>query len=338
MDAPTDASSKAPRMSIKFNAPKSNSAKPSSALGKRSRPHALGGSDSESNRSDRSDDDRGGRRNVFGGGSRERRRSRDGGRRDRDGRRDRGRDRRGSLAGETLEIGGAPKIIRPPETSRRPKMRNRVVEGRNGEVTKDVEPADEDKEVKWGLNVTKKSSPRDSPAGPERTTKEEPKTKEPKSVDEQAMDRLLGKSGPGDDKVIQLSEKEAYSRDVADAPPPDAPDVDTGIDVTEFGAAMLRGMGWDGEFTRQGYKQATRRPNQLGLGAKELKEKEDLGGWNHKGKGGDRPKRLADYRREKEKEREARGGRERDSYKRERERERERDRDRRYDRDERRRY
>ena len=241
---------------------------------------------------------------------------------------------------ETLEIGGAPKIIQPPGNSRGLKMRSRVVGERSGGgVTKEVEPADEDKEVKWGLNVTKKpSAPREPSANSARAERDGPKPKEPKTVDEQAMDRLLGKSEPGDDKVIQLSEKEAYSRDVADAPPPDAPDVDTGIDVTEFGAAMLRGMGWDGEFTRQGYKQATRRPNQLGLGAKELKEKEDLGGWNHKGKGGDRPKRLTDYRREKEKEREARGGRERDSYKRERERERERERDRRYDRDERRRY
>lgn len=233
-------------------------------------------------------------------------------------------------------MGDAPKIIRPPEISRQPKMRNRVVEGRNGGVTKDVEPADEDKEVKWGLNVTKKPSAAREPSadsGPKE--KDEPK---PKTVEERAMDRLLGKSDPGDDKVIPLSEKDAYSRDVADAPPPDAMDADTGIDVTEFGAAMLRGMGWDGEFTRQGYKQVTRRANQLGLGAKELKDKEDLGGWYHKGKGNDRPKRLADYRREKEKEREARGGRERDSYKRERERERDRDRDRRHDRDERRRY
>ena len=337
-------------MSIKFNTSKPNgkpNGKPSTSLGKRSRPHALGDSDSESERgSDRSDDGRHGGRIIFehdrrGGRRRDRddrdmRRDRHG--RDRDGRRD--TDRRSPSRGQTLVIGDVPKIIRPPEQSRRPKMRNRVVGSLNKEVTKDVEPADEDKKVKWGLNITKESSSSTSPAPRQEHSAEktEVKPKEPKTVDEQAMDRLLGKSSPSTEKVIPLSEKDAYSRDVADAPDPDAPEVDTGIDVTEFGAAMLRGMGWDGEFSRPGFKQATRRPNQLGLGAKELKDKEDLGGWNQKGKGADRPKRLADYRREKDKERESRGGR--DSYKRERERERERagDRDRRYERDDRRRY
>lgn len=361
MDPPSDAPPKTPRMSIKFNTSKSNgkpNGKPSSSLGKRSRPHALGGSDSESEHgSDRSDDDRHGGRIIFENDRRgDRRRDRDDRdrRRDRDGRhrsdrddrdrdgRTRDRDRRSPSRGGTLVIGDVPKIIKPPEQSRRPKMRNRVVGSRNESATKDVEPADADKEVKWGLNVTKKSPSSTSPAPRHESNppKPEDKPKEPKTADEQAMDRLLGKSSPSAEKVIALSEKDAYSRDVADAPDPDAPEVDNGIDVTEFGAAMLRGMGWDGEFSRPGFKQVNRRANQLGLGAKELKEKEDLGGWNQKGKGGDRPKRLADYRREKEKERESRGGR--DSYKRERERERERDRDRdrdrRYDRDDRRRY
>lgn len=331
-------------MSIKFNTskPKPNGGnRPASTLGKRSRPHALGGSDSESEYgSDRSDDGRHGGRIVFAD---DRRRGRDGGR---DGRR-RDRDGRSPRSQETLVIGEVPKIIKPPETSRRPKMRTRVVGGRNEGPAKDVEPADEDKDVKWGLNVTKKtpsSSSSPAPATSSNTENPDAVPKDPKTVDEQAMDRLLGKSSPSADKVIHLSEKDAYSRDVADAPAPDDPAKDTGIDVTEFGAAMLRGMGWDGEFSRPGFKSATRRPNQLGLGAKELKEKEDLGGWNHKG-GKDRPKRLADYRREKEKEREGRGSR--DSYKQEREREKERERggyrdrdrerERRYDRDDRRR-
>ncbi|SPO03012.1 uncharacterized protein DNG_05693 [Cephalotrichum gorgonifer] len=345
MDPPSDAPPKAPRMSIKFNAPKPNGAAKPSSLGKRSRPHALGGSsDSESDHySDHSDGGRGGRRSAFDSGSRRDGRSdRDGRRRDRDGRRSPG-------AGRTLEIGDVPKIIRPPEASRRPKMRSRVVDGRSGDgVTKEVEPADADKQMVWGLNLSKKRSPppsRQSPASAEKTEQDETKPKgPPKTVDEQAMDRLLGKSSPGADKVITLSERDAYARDVDSAPPPDDVNLETGIDVTEFGAAMLRGMGWDGEYSRPGFKQVERRANQLGLGAKELKGKEDLGGWDHKGKGsgGDRPKRLADYRREKEKERESRESRRtggRDSYKRERERERERDRDRRYDRgDDRRRY
>ncbi|KAL2106197.1 hypothetical protein VUR80DRAFT_7082 [Thermomyces stellatus] len=347
MDAPADAPVKAPRMSIRFNTSKPNgkpNGKPSS-LGKRSRPHALGGSDSESEHgSDPSDDERHGGRIVFED-DRRRDRQRDGDRRrDEGGREGGGRDGSPSK-GEILVIGDVPKIIKPPQQSRRPKMRNRVVGSKHEEVTKDVEPADEAKEVKWGLNLTKKAPPSASPASqPDSSAEKErdDKPKGPKTVDEQAMDRLLGRSSPSAEKVIPLTEKEAYSRDVADAPDPDAPEADTGIDVTEFGAAMLRGMGWDGEFSRPGFKRATRRPNQLGLGAKELKDEEDLGRWNQTGKGGDRPKRLADYRREKEKERESRGVR--DSYKRERERERERerdrdrDRDRRYDRDDRRRY
>lgn len=343
MDPPTDAAPKAPRMSIKFNAPKPNGAAKPSSLGKRSRAHALGGS-SDSESEDRSGDERGGRRSAFGGDTR-----RDG-RSHRDGRRRDG-DARSPAGGETMVIGDVPKIIRPPELSRRPKMRNRVVDGRRGEggTTKEVEPADADKEVKWGLNPSKRrSSPSRQSSTSMAKAEEDKKVKQPRTVDEQAMDRLMGKHDPSNDKVIALSERDSYARDVDSAPPPDPLDLETGMEVSEFGAAMLRGMGWDGEFSRPGFKQVDKRANQLGLGAKELKGKEDLGGWNQKGKGrGDRPKRLVDYRRDKEKENEGKGRS--DSYKRERERERERDRDggrdrdrdrdrggdRRYDRDER---
>jgi len=223
-------------------------------------------------------------------------------------------------------------------------MKSRVAERRHDshrpeESIKEVEVADKDKDVKWGLTLTKKperilpEKEKDGGGNPEAQQESKPKT-----VEEEALDRLMGKTSDTPDKVIVLSETDAYRRDVKEAPPPDSLDADTGIDVTEFGAAMLRGMGWNGEFSRPGFKDPRRRPNQLGLGAKQLKDVEDLGDWDHKGGKGSRPKRLADYNREKEKERQSRG-RDRDSYKREREREKERERDERhgrYDRDDRR--
>ncbi|PKS10023.1 hypothetical protein jhhlp_004648 [Lomentospora prolificans] len=351
MDRSSDAPPKAPRMSIKFGSSKQNGSSdprrtsPSSTLGKRRRTNALGDDSDSGSDSERSRRGGSGRSRPFEGGNRRDERDRDRGRhrdQDRDGRR---RSPRRGAEG-IIELGDTPKIIKPPEQGLRNKMRSRV-EGRKSasreESNREVEPADEDKEVKWGLTLTKKPE-----ATPSEETKQEAgdtsqtgAEKEPtaQSVEQQALDRLMGKTSDKPEKVIVLSEADAFRRDVREAPPPDSLEADTGIDVTEFGAAMLRGMGWNGEFSRPGFKDVRRRPNQLGLGAKQLKDAEDLGGWDHKGgKGGSRPKRLADYNREKAKDRESRGRDNRDSYKREREREREHERDGRhgrYDRDDR---
>ena len=341
MDSLRDAPPKAPRMSIKFGSsdaapPSHRRASPSSTLGKRPRTNALGDDSDSGSGSDRSRRGGGGRTKAFGGGGESRRRDegrhRDGRRdqRDRDGRR-RGSPRRGE---EIIELGDTPKIIQLPEQSLRNKMRSRVqprkerAPGGGSSNNKEVEPADQDKPIQWGLTVTKKAdktreaAPEGSKEGTERRKEEAPRT-----IEQEAIDRLTGKTRDKPDKVIILSEAEAFRHDVKEAPPPDSLTADNGIDVGEFGAAMLRGMGWNGEFSRPGFKDVRRRPNQLGLGAKELKDAEDLGGWDHKGgKGSSKPKRLADYNREKAKERESRG-RDKDSYKREREREREYERD-----------
>lgn len=57
-------------------------------------------------------------------------------------------DRRSPLRGETLVIRDVLGIIKPPDQSQWHKMRNGAITGRNESAAKDVEPADEDKEVK----------------------------------------------------------------------------------------------------------------------------------------------------------------------------------------------
>jgi|UniRef100_A0A8H7K5T5 hypothetical protein len=201
----------------------------------------------------------------------------------------------------------------------------------NGHGKPETEPADQDKpEIKWGLTVKERkpedeenpSAENDDPANEKEDGKEQEAPKE-RTADEQAMDSLLGLV-PEKTQVIP-SEADAFQRDM-DA----AGEVSTLADydampVEEFGAALLRGMGWDGSEKGPKVKQVKRRPNRLGLGAKELKEAEDLGGWNQNGsKKRSRP-RLDEYRREESRRKESR--RNEDSYKRERERERDRDRD-----------
>jgi hypothetical protein len=146
-----------------------------------------------------------------------------------------------------------------------------------------------------------------------------------KSADEEAMEALL----LGDDK--QRSIKKVAAGDVDRDPV--AEDYKA-LPVEDFGAALLRGYGWDGKL-RGEVKQVSKHANLTGLGAKSVKGAEDLGAWSQKSNkdsSGSRskPARLDDYRREEEKKRQRRDERHGDSsYRRERERERERERDRR---------
>jgi hypothetical protein len=205
----------------------------------------------------------------------------------------------------------------------------------------ETEPADQDKGIKWGLTITKKDKPeedhaQDAEQQPEAASNGASKSPSPppRTADDEAMDALLGKAPKKDDLVIPsapATEDSAYQAAVAEAgEAPTLADYEA-MPVEEFGAALLRGMGWDGKERAPARKPVVRRPNRLGLGAKELKDAEDLGGWdqgkNKRGGGRDkRPPKLSEYRREEEKRKEKRRGE--DSYKRERERERERDRDR----------
>lgn len=198
----------------------------------------------------------------------------------------------------------------------------------NGTTTIETEPADQDKGLKWGLTINN-SKKDDKEEETTQTSSTNPQAENPEpppkpiSADDEAVRALMGEASEREQAVIP-SEQDAYQRDIQRTGEASTLADYEAMPVEEFGAALLRGMGWDGK--EQGkIKEVKRRPNRLGLGAKELKEDEDLGGWNQGGKKKHRP-RLNEYRREEEKRKESR--RHEDSYKREKERERERDRDR----------
>ena len=232
-----------------------------------------------------------------------------------------------------------------------------------------------DGEIVWGLSVRKKEDISKGNLGSEdkneeengkvRGEEEEEETR-PQTADEEALEALLGnrKERKGPDLVIPaaveiqegpISETDAYRRAIASAPDASTLEDYERVPVEEFGAAMLRGMGWKGPTTdaKTGVKEVKRRQNLLGLGAKELKDAEELGAWVQKSDtkrlngGGDRKPerrpRASDYKREKERREERREERGGGSYRRERERERDggrdygnRDRERDRDRDQRR--
>lgn len=310
----------APRIAIKFgnsasnsNTKKNSRPNPPSTLGKRPRSHAWGGgSDSESG-----DEGHGRHEKITGFGFK----GAETERKSKDARtekkeyviaRQANRDWRSEVKGQRRG-----KNLLPEEARQR----------QNGH-TMETEPADQDTGIKWGLTVKEKTAEDEQPDDKEETSQnpepEEKQDQEPppakRTADDEALDALLGKV-PSKDETVIPTEEDAYLRDVQNVGQASTLADYDAMPVEEFGAALLRGMGWDGK-TQGKVKEVKRRPNRLGLGAKELKEDEDLGAWNQGGKKNRRP-RLSEYRREEDKRREGRGRE--DSYKRERERERERD-------------
>ncbi|KAI1751442.1 DExH-box splicing factor binding site-domain-containing protein [Xylaria castorea] len=198
--------------------------------------------------------------------------------------------------------------------------------------------ADQDADIKWGLNATKKSTHEDtrSPdddSGEQRKGLSDTSARLPHSpidADRDAIDALLGKRKPMQHLIImdsavsskpQFSEQDAYQRGVQEAAEVSTIEEYGEIPEGEFGAAMLRGMGWKGEEFGSKPKEAKRRPHLMGLGSKEdeeIKKAELAKRHGHR----ERRPRLDEYRRDREKEKEERNGRYRDSYKSDRERER----------------
>ncbi|RDL41378.1 Uncharacterized protein BP5553_01357 [Venustampulla echinocandica] len=255
------------------------------------------------------------------------------------------------------------KNLLPPEVQRQMEDDARRRNGGEGVKTEGVDVVNsKDGEIKWGLTVRKREVkveaneevPRSAEEAAERpgevakTDQAAEATEEkPKTADEEALAALLGnrdeKKGP--DLVIPvatstveepLSEADAYRRAIAAAPDASTLEDYERVPVEEFGAALLRGMGWKGEKKGQ-VRDVKRRQNLLGLGAKELKDAEELGAWVQKsdtkrlkerrGGGAERERRpkVSEYKSEKERRderREERGG---GGYRGERERERERD-------------
>lgn len=224
--------------------------------------------------------------------------------------------------------------------------------GENGFAKPERAEADQDSGIKWGLTVKEKvkTEPEDDvkkePTSDEDTpnikTEESERvvTKEdfgaPDDPDKEALSALLNQPSDKPQHTIP-SESDAYQRDITATGEASTLSDYEDMPVEEFGAALLRGMGWDGkERGTMRYKEVRKRPARLGLGAKELKGDEELGGWGQKGSK-KRP-RLDEYKREKEKERERRdarrgdGGRDEKSDRRDKDRDYERRRDdRRYD-------
>ena len=242
----------------------------------------------------------------------------------------------------------------------REEQERRAREANGGKNAGDV--VDSGAGIAWGLTISKRTKVEDVQENGESLTRDaEEKSAEQavpqriKTADEEALDALLGNNEVKKPDLIiptqqesttrhQPSETDAYRRAIATAPDVSTIEDYNRVPVEEFGAALLRGMGWKGE-KRGEVRDVKRRQNLLGLGAKELKDAEELGAWVQKsdvkrlkaggggGGGGERRPKASEYRREKEKrdeKREERGG---GSYRREREREREderRDRDRDY--------
>ncbi|KAF4950689.1 hypothetical protein FGADI_8023 [Fusarium gaditjirri] len=309
----------APRITIKFGATsnsnkskKASKPNPTSTLGKRSRSHTLGGvSDSE-------DDDyehQGRREKIIGFGV-------DGEEIEREAEDSRTEQKDYVLAPQ-------PNRDWRSEAKAQRKSKNSLPEeaiAQQNNTAVETEPADQDKELKWGLTIKQKtedgnkaveSESREKPISNDNNQKKPPPKR---TADDEAMDALLG-TKEEDKKIIHPNEADAYRHDIQGAGETSTLDDYEATPVEEFGAALLRGMGWDGKL-RGIFKEVKRRPNRIGLDAKELKGEEDLGGWNQSGKKNRRP-RLDEYRQEESKRKE--GRRHEDSYKRERERERDRD-------------
>lgn len=133
---------------------------------------------------------------------------------------------------------------------------------------------------------------------PEPNPDEEPLRKQ--TDEERALDALLGKTTTDKTLVIQaskpLSEEDVFNDDIASAPPMPSMDDYARVPVEQFGAALLRGMGWkDGEgvgsqrgikLKKESAKPPTKRSNLLGIGAKEdAAIAGEMGAWGRGAKG-----------------------------------------------------
>jgi hypothetical protein len=128
----------------------------------------------------------------------------------------------------------------------------------------------EDEKLTFGLNVVAKQKPADAAGVPKDTDSKTDLTSPQVDEDDE------------EDLIEPISEQEAYNRDVYTRP--DAPDLEAynRMPVEEFGAALLRGMGWkstvpdntpkDRADEDAAIEQLFKRPALLGLGAKEVKD------------------------------------------------------------------
>jgi len=190
------------------------------------------------------------------------------------------------------------------EESRRKRQRNllpaeaQAAQANGVSTTEDGEPA-EGAPVKYGLHIAKKAATEEAPTADSKVTNgqdgEPSLPQKSKTDDELALEALLGEK-PKSNLVLPTvhDEDEAFRRDYRDAPDMASLEAYAAVPVEEFGAAMLRGMGWkDGEPIGKRRGQQTekprvveRRPALLGLGAKDAQAAGvELGTWGKGAKG-----------------------------------------------------
>lgn len=156
-----------------------------------------------------------------------------------------------------------------------------------------------EKSRSFGLNVTAQDKQSTNTATNEEMISADAQTvtaahSRSKTADESAMDALLGNKERSTLVVPAVTETDAFLDDFRSAPEVSTLDDYARVPVEEFGAAMLRGMGWkDGEGvgSNKGTKVVKtevllRRPALLGIGAKsDAAVDAELGGWGRAAKG-----------------------------------------------------
>ncbi|KAK5693700.1 DNA primase large subunit Spp2 [Elasticomyces elasticus] len=155
----------------------------------------------------------------------------------------------------------------------------------------------------FGLNVTKKTGEEDETTNAYAEDQSMPDVAaevivKPQTDDERALDALLGKTNKSSDLVlpaVAVTEEQAFDRDINSAPEMSTLDDYARVPVEQFGAALLRGMGWkegQGIGSQKGVKivkqkVAERRPALLGIGAKEeAAVAQEMGVWGKAAKRG----------------------------------------------------
>jgi hypothetical protein len=144
--------------------------------------------------------------------------------------------------------------------------------------------------VKYGLNVFAPSAAVTDDVAQEEQQQEEEEVPQHKTADQLAIDALTG-AAPVSTLTIPATattEEDAFASTFHSAPPAPTLSDYTAVPVEEYGAAMLRGMGWKGpstvpSTTKSGKKSLPppKRPALLGIGAdpNAAKQAEELGAW-----------------------------------------------------------
>jgi hypothetical protein len=164
-------------------------------------------------------------------------------------------------------------IPMPPKKRQKSGLPNQNTDAAQAKI---LETQEQVTPITYGLNVTKKPTQEADIEMNEDVKESVAEPVKEKTIEERALDALLGKKTDSGTIIPILSEEEVFYRDYDQAPNvPSEADYDA-VPIEEFGAAMLRGMGWkDGEAIgkkrgQQPVKQRVieRRPDLLGVGAK----------------------------------------------------------------------